>query len=130
MICKNCGFEYEDGLKECPNCQAPNVPDDPQVLSQQERDTFEGLTIETPKEEDGADQGEYKVYDQEEERARREEAENKDSGIHVKVFSGMNIIWIIIFILAVLGILIFILPVFAMFFVAAAVCYFLYSWLF
>ncbi len=127
MICKNCGFEYEDGLKECPNCQAPNVPIEPQVLSKQERDTFNGLTIETTKEEG---QPEYKVYDQEEEKARREEEKSQNSGFHVKVFGGTSILWTVFIVLTILGILIFILPVFAMFFVAAVVCYFLYSWLF
>lgn len=127
MICKNCGFEYADGLKECPNCQAPNTPDEPQVLSKQERDTFDGITIETAREEGDT---EYKVYDREEEKNRREEESAATSGVHFKVFNGTSILWIILILLAILGILIFILPVFAMFFVVAGVCYFLYSWLF
>ena len=127
MICKNCGFEYEDGLKECPNCQAPNAGDDPQVLSSQERDTFSGITIETAKDDQGP---EYKVYDQEEEQARREAENKQKSGLHIKVFSGMSFIWLILIFLAILGILVFILPVFAIFFVVASLCYFLYSWLF
>lgn len=127
MICKNCGFEYADGLKECPNCQAPNTPDEPQVLSKQERDTFDGITIETAREEGDT---EYKVYDREEEKNRREEESATTSGVHFKVFNGTSILWIILILLAILGILIFVLPVFAMFFVVAGVCYFLYSWLF
>jgi len=127
MICKNCGFEYADGLKECPNCQAPNTPDEPHVLSKQERDTFDGITIETAREEGDT---EYKVYDREEEKNRREEESATTSGVHFKVFNGTSILWIILILLAILGILIFILPVFAMFFVVAGVCYFLYSWLF
>ena len=46
MICKKCGFEYVDNLKECPNCQTPNEPEETKVLNADERDTFKGITID------------------------------------------------------------------------------------
>lgn len=69
MICKHCGLEYPDDLDACPGCGAQNDDVEAQVLSEEERDAFSGVTIET-----GTDQGkgqDYKVYDQED--RRREE---------------------------------------------------------
>ena len=125
MICKKCGFEYVDGLKECPNCQAPNLPEEAKVLSKEERDTFDGITIEnTP--EAGSDG--FKVYDKEE--AREEtEAEQEEK---VKFFSlgGTSLLWQLLFIIIIIGIFFFALPVVAVFVIIAAACYYLYSWLF
>lgn len=45
MICKNCGFEYLDSLKECPNCQTQNESLNTKVLTPEQRDHFEGVTI-------------------------------------------------------------------------------------
>lgn len=57
MICKNCGFEYLDALKECPNCQAKNEALNTEVLTPEQRDHFEGVTInETLDSDSGARQ--------------------------------------------------------------------------
>ena len=70
MICKKCGFEYADGLKECPNCQAPNEPEEPIVLTEEEGDTFGGVPIETTPQGQDKD---YRVYDRDEEEQHRQE---------------------------------------------------------
>jgi hypothetical protein len=132
MICKKCGFEYADGLKECPNCQAPNEPEEPVVLTEEERDTFGGLTIESNAQSTGEGE-DYKVYDKEEEEQRRaEEAEQQDPqfSFSVHTFSGMSFIWQLFIILIIIGLIFFLLPVFAAFIVVAVICYLLYSWLF
>jgi Mg2+/citrate symporter len=122
MICKKCGFEYVDGLKECPNCQAPNEPLEVKVLTKDERDTFGGITIEDTKSEN--EQG-FRVYEAEEER----EKTNK-SHIHVKTFGlGSSWLWILLFLVILAGLFFFILPL-AVIFAIGAVCYYLYSWLF
>ena len=131
MICKQCGFEYADGLKECPNCQAPNEPEEPQVLTEEERDTFGGLTIESTSQDQGED---FKVYDKEEEEKRREEEQEQENqqsyGFHVHTFSGVGILWQILIILIIVGAIFFILPVLAAFVLVAIISYCLYSFLF
>lgn len=69
MICKHCGLEYPDDLDACPGCGAANEDVEAQVLSEEERDSFDGMTIETGPETGPAD--DYKVYDRED--LRREE---------------------------------------------------------
>ena len=123
MICKKCGFEYVDGLKECPNCQAPNEPLEVKVLTQDERDTFDGITIEDTKNED---ENGFRVYEAEEERQQP-----KNSGIHIKTFGlGSSWIWRLIFLVIIIGLIFFVLPMLAVVFFIGAVCYYLYSWFF
>lgn len=134
MICKNCGFEYLDGLKECPNCQTPNIPEEPKVMTQEERDTFGGVTIEsTPVTQDGEEAG-YKVYDSEEERARQEEEEamarNRSYGFRVHTFGGVGLLWQVLILLVIIGFLFLVIPSLFIFGIVAAICYYLYAWLF
>lgn len=127
MICKNCGFEYVDGLKECPNCQTPNVPEEPKVLTEEERDTFGGVTIETTPDEqpNGRD---YKVYDQQEQ--KQQEDAPSSYGFKIHTFSGISMLWsLIILIIVVFGLFIIGLPL-IIFTLIAVVCYYLYIWLF
>lgn len=124
MICKNCGFEYVDGLKECPNCQTPNEPQEPQVLTQEERDTFAGLTIETTP--PGSEQGEYKVYEGSEEEAGN--TGQRPFGFRVRTFGGVSLLWQILIVLAIVAIIFIVLPMLAVFTLLAAVCYYLYIW--
>jgi len=122
MICKKCGFEYVDGLKECPNCQEPNGPIETKILTKDERDTFNGITIEGSENEKTE---EFRVYDADEER----EKTNK-SHIHVKTFGlGSSWLWILLFLVILAGLFFFILPL-AVIFAIGVVCYSLYSWLF
>lgn len=123
MICKKCGFEYVDGLKECPNCQAPNEPLEVKVLTKDERDTFDGITIEDTKNEN---ENGFRVYEAEEEREQP-----KRNGIHVQTFGlGSSWIWRLIFFVIIIGLIFFVLPMLAVVFFIGAVCYYLYSWLF
>ena len=122
MICKKCGFEYVDGLKECPNCQAPNEPLEVKVLTKDERDTFDGITIEDTKDEN---ENGFRVYDKE------EHEEPKHSRIHVQTFGlGISWVWRLIFFVIIIGLIFFVLPMLAVVFFIGAVCYYLYSWLF
>ena len=128
MICKKCGFEYVDGLKECPNCQEPNVPIETTVLSDAERDTFNGVTIEeTSKGQSGDD---FKVYAPGETPNDDGPEEQSYQGIHVKTFTGSSFIWQIIFILLVLGFIFFALPLMIAVTVICGLAYYLYRWLF
>ncbi len=126
MICKKCGFEYVDGLKECPNCQAPNEAEETVVLTEEERDTFGGLTIDTSPSK-GTDDG-YRVYDQEE----QEDKGHKPGGFTFKVhtFGTRGLLWQILLLFIVLGIILIVLPGILIFALGAAICYYLYMWLF
>ena len=46
MICSRCGLEYPDDMTECPGCHAPNENIEAQVLTDSERDSFTGVTID------------------------------------------------------------------------------------
>lgn len=72
MICKHCGLEYPDDLDACPGCGASNNDVEAQVLSEEERDSFSGVTIETGPEESSRD--DYRVYDQEDLRRKQQQA--------------------------------------------------------
>ncbi|MEE1598108.1 hypothetical protein VOI45_04825 [Acidaminococcus fermentans] len=76
MICKHCGLEYPDDLEACPGCGTPNEDVEAQVMSAEERDAFDGMTIETGTEEET--RGDWKVYDQEDIRRQQEKAAKKE----------------------------------------------------
>lgn len=63
MICKHCGLEYPDDLDACPGCGAMNDDVEARVLSEEERDSFSGVTIEAGTARGSAE--DYKVYDRE-----------------------------------------------------------------
>lgn len=75
MICKHCGLEYPDDLDACPGCGASNDDVEVQVLSEEERDSFSGVTIETGPEESSRD--DYRVYDQEDLRRKEQQQARK-----------------------------------------------------
>lgn len=75
MICKHCGLEYPDDLDACPGCGASNDDVEAQVLSEEERDSFSGVTIETGPEESNRD--DYRVYDQEDLRRKEQQQARK-----------------------------------------------------
>lgn len=116
MICKKCGFEYIDGLKECPNCQTPNEPAEVKVLTEDERDTFDGITIEESQNES---QEQYRNYEQE---TRQEKP--KTSGIYVKSFGVTSFLWQLLILLIIAGVIFIILPAFLMIFLGIALVYF------
>lgn len=75
MICKHCGLEYPDDMDACPGCGASNDDVEAQVLSEEERDSFSGVTIETGPEESSRD--DYRVYDQEDLRRKEQQQARK-----------------------------------------------------
>ncbi|MGE4589107.1 MAG: hypothetical protein AB7E34_05980 [Acidaminococcaceae bacterium] len=118
MVCKKCGFEYEDNLRECPNCQTPNEPEETKVLNADERDTFKGITI------DEAGETENKSYSSSEDKT-----ENIFKGTHVyhtSVSTGhFGFIWQLLFLIVVAGIVFVLLPAFLLVFMAMAAFYLL-----
>ena len=119
MICKKCGFEFVEGLKECPNCQTPNEPAEVKVLLPDERDTFEGVTIEETTSEKSE---EYRVYN-------NDKAESSQRGTHVYhssvTFGGLGFLWQILILLVVAGIIFVLLPTFLLIFMVMAAFYFI-----
>ena len=75
MICKHCGLEYPDDMEACPGCGTPNEDVEAQVMSEEERDAFEGVTIETGRE--GPRDGDWRVYDREDLRRQQEKEAKK-----------------------------------------------------
>lgn len=69
MICFHCGLEYPDHLAECPNCHTPNDDIAAEVLTEDERDAFEGVTIDQVPDSDT-----YRVMDQDDLKQAQEEA--------------------------------------------------------
>lgn len=90
MICSHCGLEYPDHLAECPNCHTPNDDIAAEVLTEDERDAFEGVTIDQVPDSDT-----YRVMDQDDLKQAQEEA---------KPFVGyFIIIAAILFVLRLIG---------------------------
>ncbi|MEG0798155.1 MAG: hypothetical protein RSC56_02955 [Acidaminococcaceae bacterium] len=115
MLCKKCGFEFVDGLKECPNCQTPATPAEVKVLSADERDTFDGITIEGSKEQE-----EYQTYSKEE----RTSSATPQGKVYVKSFGGVSFLWQLLILLLIAGIIFIVLPAFIMIFLAIAAVFF------
>ena len=63
MKCSFCGKELERGTQECPYCHC-SIEAEVQVLRPEERDTFDGVTIE----QDGNAEGGTRVEDMRTER--------------------------------------------------------------
>lgn len=78
MICKHCGLEYPDDLEACPGCGTLNEEGEAQVMSEEERDAFDGVTIETGTDEEN--RGDWKVYDREDIRKEQEKEARKENG--------------------------------------------------
>lgn len=107
MICKHCGLEYPDDLDACPGCGAPNDDVEAQVLSEEERDSFSGVTIETGPEESTG--GDYKVYDQEDLRREEERQAKKAKWARIWDLVKLNGRAVLVLVLILLSV-IFLLP--------------------
>lgn len=106
MICKNCGFEYLDSLKECPNCQAKNKSLNTKVLTPEQRDHFDGVTINENLDNESEPKQSFKTkteYDTKFNKQRTKSWSNVSSKS-----TGMPSLTFIILGLLVLGILFFI----------------------
>lgn len=77
MICKNCGLEYPDDMEACPGCGAPNDNVEAQPMSEGERDSFEGITIDTGT-DDGPDGTSYRVYDRDDVNRQQKKEKRKE----------------------------------------------------
>ncbi|MCD2436085.1 hypothetical protein LQE88_08830 [Acidaminococcus sp. NSJ-142] len=118
MICKQCGLEYPDDLEACPGCQAPNEEVTARVLTETERDSFAGTTIEA-RVDDGETDETFKVYDQED--LRREE-EKKARLARLKA-AGLSILKTALVVVALFTLFGFLMPALFVFLVIGlAVC--------
>ncbi len=77
MICKNCGLEYPDEMTVCPGCGTSNEEMEAQPMSDRERDSFEGITIEARDDAQEGDSTSYRVYDQEDVYRQQKKAQRK-----------------------------------------------------
>ena len=123
MKCGFCGREVDKGTTECPYCHY-RFTLDTQVLSPEERDTFEGVTID---ESTGADEGSQSVssYGEREqyEEKMREQAANR--GIKVHTFGcGSSILRTLLILCGILALFFFLLPTFIVFAAIGAVVVF------
>ena len=119
MLCEFCRHEFDDSLTECPYCHK-KVDIEAKSLTREERDSFDGTTIEmegSAGEEGYTRRAEYQERDsyRQDEDFRRADSpyeDNRDSsGFKVYRLGGGLLTWII-FALIVLGIIFFILPAF------------------
>ena len=101
MQCPFCKHEVSEGTAECPYCHYQFAVD-AEVLSSDERDSFEGVTIE----EDGSTSSDTRRDDNaqyEEERptrfGQRDEEQQAPSGFQMRTFGGTGcLIWLLSFV--------------------------------
>jgi len=121
MQCGFCGREVPKGAAECPYCHY-RMEIDPEVLRPQERDAFEGTTIE----EDGTatDTTQISTNAQEQERAHR--AEQGAPEIKVHTFGcGSGMLMTLLILGGILALFFFLLPTFVVFAAIGAVIVFI-----
>lgn len=119
MKCSFCGRELERGIQECPYCHC-RIETEVQVLRPEERDTFEGVTIE----EDGSTEGGTRVEDVRDERR----ADEQTAGPKIRVHSfgcGSGILMTLLILGGILAIFFFLLPTFLIFAAIGAVVVFI-----
>ena len=119
MLCEFCHHEFDDSLTECPYCHK-KVDIEAKSLTREERDSFDGTTIEM--EGSGGEEGytrraEYQEKDsyRQQDDFRRGDRPYEDSrnSERLKVYRlGGGLLTWIIFALIVLGIIFFVLPAF------------------
>lgn len=124
MKCGFCGREVDKGTTECPYCHY-RFTLDTQVLSPEERDTFEGVTID---ESTGTDESNaqsvssYGEREQYEERLRQQAAQ---SGVKVHTFGcGSGLLMTLLILCGILAVIFFLLPTFLIFAAVGAVVVF------
>ena len=114
MKCSFCGKELERGTQECPYCHC-SIEAEVQVLRPEERDTFDGVTIE----QDGNAEGGTRVEDMRTERRAYEQ-------IRVHSFGcGSGILMTLLILGGILAIFFFLLPTFLIFAAIGAVVVFI-----
>lgn len=121
MKCDFCGREVERGTLECPYCHY-RFQIEPQVLTPDERDTFEGVTIE----EDGtaSDAGECSAGGVTDRGGRAYGEDDFRQAPHVKVHTfgcGSGILLMLLVLGGIVALIAFLLPVFFVYALAGAV---------
>ena len=120
MLCEFCRHEFDDNLTECPYCHKM-VDIEAKSLTREERDSFDGTTIEmegSPGEEGYTKRAEYQEkdsYQQQDDAYQRAEKSYEDNRYsdRLKVYRlGGGLLTWIIFALIMLGIIFLILPAF------------------
>lgn len=124
MKCDFCGREVEERLTECPYCHY-QLKKETQVLSPDERDTFEGITIE----EDGSTSS-YDKTTRADDSYRRGYDNSRQAGPqpHFKVKTvniSSGILMTLLIIGGILALFFFLLPAFLIFAAVGAVIVFL-----
>lgn len=124
MKCGFCGREVDKGTTECPYCHY-RFTLDTQVLSPEERDTFEGVTIDESTGADASSSQSVSSYGEREqyEEKMREQAANR--GIKVHTFGcGSSILMTLLILCGILALFFFLLPTFIVFAAIGAVVVF------
>ena len=128
MKCNFCGREVPRGTQECPYCHY-RFEIEATVLNPQERDEFEGVTIDESGYEETAAKDERRP-EQRERYERREEYSNKNGGpkIYVKNLNGCGggLLGILLIIAVLIALFIFFMPLFIVV-AAIGVVYYLIS---
>ena len=119
MLCEFCKHEFDDNLTECPYCHK-KVDIEAKSLTREERDSFDGTTIEM--EGSGGEEGYTKRAEYQEKDSYRQQDdfrrgdrpyEDSRNSDRLKIYRlGGGLLTWIIFALIVLGIIFFILPAF------------------
>lgn len=125
MKCDFCGHDVSPGTTECPYCHY-QFKVDAKVLSPQERDTFEGVTIE----EDGSSSiSGVSQNEREREREAYNEAyrgQHVNHGIKVHQFGcGSGMLMTLLILGGILALFFFLLPTFLIFAAVGAVVVFI-----
>ena len=128
MKCNFCGREVPRGTQECPYCHY-RFEIEATVLNPQERDEFEGVTIDESGYEETAAKDERRP-EQRERYERREEYSNKSGGpkIYVKNLNGCGggLLGVLLIIAVLIALFIFFMPLFIVV-AAIGVVYYLIS---
>lgn len=116
MICPNCGRETGPQTTECQYCREGGG--EVKILTPTERESFSGVTVDSgPADDDGRGR----------DRGRYEEPRQRVYVRHVSFGGGTSLLTKLI-ILAVIGVIVFVvLPMFFLFFAAAGVVWFILS---
>lgn len=121
MKCDFCGREVEERVTECPYCHY-QLKKETQVLSPDERDTFEGITIE----EDGSTSSSERTAEQKSRYGSYETSRQTGPQIKVKTVNiSSGILMTLLIIGGILALFFFLLPAFLVFAAVGAVVVFL-----
>ncbi len=127
MICNFCGHEVDDKVAECPYCHYI-FDKDAQVLSREERDTFDGVTIdEEGNTEDSSKQRAPGYTYEDGYRRERQEQQYQQQNPNIKVYPlgcGSSMLMTLLILGGILALFFFLLPTFLVFAAIGAVVVF------